>query len=120
MPKTVTHLTRTPRNDVTPNPKKLLSKLPRLGLPQTCLLHFLPASIFRTALMLPSLMTDLEQRCLVDEFNSKTFGGKLAHEHLRTALTSPSAGAGGLDYNRLELLGDSVRNGNVLQQWFDV
>ncbi|GAA5984285.1 hypothetical protein JCM10908_006124 [Rhodotorula pacifica] len=108
MPKTVTHLTRTPRNDVTPNPKKLVSKLPRLGLPQTCLLHFLPASVFRTALMLPSIMTDLEQRCLVEEFNAAIFAGRLAHEHVRTALTSPSAATGGLDYNRLELLGDSI------------
>ncbi|GAA5868109.1 hypothetical protein JCM3774_001024 [Rhodotorula dairenensis] len=108
MPKTVTHLTRTPRNDVTPNAKKLLSSLPRLGLPQTCSLHFLPASIFRSALMLPSIIADLEQRCLVEEFNSKTFEGKLAHEHVRTALTSPSAAIGGSDYNRLELLGDSI------------
>lgn len=109
IPKNVTHLTRTPRNEVAPTTKKLVAKLPRLALPQTCVLHPLPASAYRTALLLPSFLSDLEQRCLVNELNDALFDGQLAHEHLRTALTSPSAAVGGTDYNRLELLGDSVR-----------
>ncbi|GAA6001448.1 uncharacterized protein JCM10292_006259 [Rhodotorula paludigena] len=106
MPKTTTHLTRTPRNDVAPTAKKLTHKLKRFAIPQTCLKHFLPASIFRTAYMLPSIMSDLEQRCLIVELNERIFGGKLDEEHVRTALMTPSASVG-LDYNRLELLGDA-------------
>ncbi|KPV74940.1 uncharacterized protein RHOBADRAFT_44459 [Rhodotorula graminis WP1] len=106
MPKTVTHLTRTPRNDVQPTIKKLLHSTTRFAIPQIALVHFLPASIFRTAYMLPSIVHDLEQRCLVVELNERLFEAKLDHELVRTALMTPSASIG-LDYNRLELLGDA-------------
>ncbi|BGP48542.1 Dicer-like protein 1 [Rhodotorula kratochvilovae] len=106
MPKTVTHLTRTPRNDVSPSTKRLLQITSRFAIPQVCLLHFLPASVFRTAYMLPSIIHDLEQRCLVVELNERLFQSSLDHEYVRTALMTPSASVG-LDYNRLELLGDA-------------
>ncbi|GAA5833456.1 hypothetical protein JCM9279_001530 [Rhodotorula babjevae] len=106
MPKTVTHLTRTPRNDVNPTMKKLLHSTTRFAIPQIALVHFLPASTFRTAYMLPSIIHDLEQRCLVVELNERLFNSRLDHELVRTALTTPSASIG-LDYNRLELLGDA-------------
>ncbi|GAA5895230.1 hypothetical protein JCM8208_005942 [Rhodotorula glutinis] len=106
MPKAVTHLTRTPRNDVQPTMKKLLHSSTRFAIPQIALVHFLPASIFRTAYMLPSIIHDLEQRCLVVELNERLFTSKLDHKLVRTALTTPSASVGA-DYNRLELLGDA-------------
>lgn len=49
--------------------------------------------------MLPSILSDLEQRCLIVELNERIFGGKLDEEHVRTALMTPSASVG-LDYNR--------------------
>ncbi|GAA6028331.1 hypothetical protein JCM8097_006980 [Rhodosporidiobolus ruineniae] len=106
MSKSVTFLSKTPRNDCQANPKKLRQHLPHFALPQTALVHHLPASIFRTAYMLPSILTDLEQRLLVIELNEKLFGGQLDEEQLRISMLTPSA-AVGIDYNRQELLGDS-------------
>ncbi|GAA6000094.1 hypothetical protein JCM10207_006049 [Rhodosporidiobolus poonsookiae] len=106
MSKAITFLSRTPRNDVSANTKKLRAHLPRFALSQTCLKHFLPASVYRTVYLLPSILTDLDQRLLVLEFNQKVFGNLIDPEQLHTALMTPSAGGAG-DYNRLELLGDA-------------
>ncbi|GAA6026236.1 hypothetical protein JCM10207_008566 [Rhodosporidiobolus poonsookiae] len=56
--------------------------------------------------LLPSILTDLDQRLLVLEFYNKVFGSLIDPEQLHTALMTPSAGGAG-DYNRLELLGDA-------------
>lgn len=50
MPKTVTHLNKTPKNDVTPTAKKLLAHATRFAISQACYKHPLAASIFRSAL----------------------------------------------------------------------
>ncbi|BGP08421.1 Dicer-like protein 1 [Rhodotorula toruloides] len=107
MPKTVTHLNKTPKNDVTPTAKKLLAHATRFAISQACYKHPLAASIFRTALMLPSIITDLEQSILTAELNKKVFGNALAFPLVKAALTTPSASIG-IDGDRLELLGDAL------------
>ncbi|GAA5925102.1 hypothetical protein JCM10213_000533 [Rhodosporidiobolus nylandii] len=94
--KAVTFLTRTPHNDVQPTTKKLRQHMPRFALAQACLVHYLPASIFRTAYMLPSVLTDLDQRLLVNHLNDQLFDGLIDPEQLYLALMTP-----------LELLGDA-------------
>jgi hypothetical protein len=44
----VTHLNKTPRNDVTPTAKKLLHHATRFAISQACYRHPLAASIFRS------------------------------------------------------------------------
>ncbi|GAA5839253.1 hypothetical protein JCM11251_006019 [Rhodosporidiobolus azoricus] len=107
MSKSVTFLSKTPRNDASPSQKRLIQHLPRFSLPQVCLVHYLPAAIFRTAYLLPSILTGLDQRLLVLELNERVFENKLDHEQLCLALTTPSASVG-QDYQRLELLGDAL------------
>ncbi|GAA5854197.1 hypothetical protein JCM8547_001731 [Rhodosporidiobolus lusitaniae] len=104
--KSVSFLSRTSASSSTPNQKRLRQHLPRFEMPQCYRVLFLPASIWRTGYMIPSILTDLDQSLLVDELNETTFDSRLDHEYLKTALTTPSAG---LDqsYQRLELLGSS-------------
>ncbi|GAA5903989.1 hypothetical protein JCM6882_003794 [Rhodosporidiobolus microsporus] len=107
MSKSVTFLSKTPRNDAVPSQKRLLQHLPRFSLPQVCMVHYLPASIFRTAYLLPSILTELDQRLLILELNERVFKNQIEHEQLHVALTTPSASVG-QDYQRLELIGDAV------------
>ncbi|ORY81751.1 hypothetical protein BCR35DRAFT_303884 [Leucosporidium creatinivorum] len=106
MPKVVTYLSATPSNNVTPSQKRLLQKTPRFAIPQLCSVHSLPASIFRTALMLPSLLTELDQVLLVDELNQRVFKSAIYPALVRMSLMTPSACLEE-DYERLELLGDA-------------
>ncbi|GAA5975735.1 hypothetical protein JCM11641_005854 [Rhodosporidiobolus odoratus] len=88
------------------NPKRLRQILSRFALPQTSLVQPLPASVFRTVYMLPSILTDLDQHLIVQELNDTLFDGKIDPQQLYLALMTPSATVG-QDYNRLELLGDA-------------
>ncbi|KAM0752756.1 hypothetical protein T439DRAFT_354244 [Meredithblackwellia eburnea MCA 4105] len=106
IPKVVSHLTPTPRNNVTPSAKKLLEKIPRFAIPQLCSRHTLPSSLFRTYLMLPSIITELDRLLLAQEVNAKIFKNSLDPRLVRAALTTPSACLEE-NYERLELLGDA-------------
>ena len=57
--------------------------------------------------MLPSIMTELDQRMLIQELNAKVLKNNLDIAHVRAALTCLSACLE-QNYERLELLGAST------------
>ncbi|TFK55753.1 ribonuclease III [Heliocybe sulcata] len=75
-------------------------------IPELCVKHTIPASTFRTALLLPSITRRINDMLLVKELNAKLFDHCLREDLLHTAITAPSAGFE-FDYERLELLGDA-------------
>ncbi|KAI0698923.1 hypothetical protein BC835DRAFT_1333420 [Cytidiella melzeri] len=83
-------------------PKFLLKYL----IPELCFKFMIPASTFRTALLLPSITHMLERMLLAKELNAKYFNSSLSDYHLLAALTPPVASVE-YDYERLELLGDA-------------
>ncbi|GBE79140.1 hypothetical protein SCP_0203370 [Sparassis crispa] len=96
-------------NYLTPTAKPLLSasKLPaKYLIPELCVKFTIPASTFRTVLLLPSLIHKIDNQLLVKELNTKFFENSISDEHLLAALCAPSACAE-YDYERLELLGDA-------------
>ncbi|KIJ70179.1 hypothetical protein HYDPIDRAFT_78543 [Hydnomerulius pinastri MD-312] len=66
----------------------------------------IPASTFRTALLLPSITRRIEDFLIVKELNGKLFNHSIHEELLLAAISAPSAGFE-TDYERLELFGDS-------------
>lgn len=66
-------------------------------------------STFRTALLLPSVLHELDSQLLVKELNAILFNNAIAETHLKAAVVSPNA-AMGQDYERLELLGKFLIN----------
>ncbi|KAI6110462.1 hypothetical protein EV401DRAFT_1869432 [Pisolithus croceorrhizus] len=66
----------------------------------------IPASTFRTALVLPSVMRRIEDFLIVQELNAVFFNHSIHEEHLFAAISAPSAGYE-VDYERLELFGDA-------------
>ncbi|KIK65355.1 hypothetical protein GYMLUDRAFT_56087 [Collybiopsis luxurians FD-317 M1] len=78
----------------------------RYFIPELCAKVTIPASIFRTALLLPCIMRRLDDFLLVKELNVGLFSQHISEELLHVALCAPSAGIE-YDYERLELLGDT-------------
>ncbi|KAI9512169.1 ribonuclease III, partial [Russula earlei] len=66
----------------------------------------IPASTFRTALLLPSVMRRIDDMLLVTELNAALFDHSIQSHQLHAAISAPSACAE-FDYERLELLGDA-------------
>src|SRR5258708_7907647 len=60
--------------------------------------------VFRSALLLPSILRRIDEYLLVKELNAKLFDNWLDEKPMLEALTTPSANAE-CDYERLELLG---------------
>ncbi|KAJ7699997.1 hypothetical protein B0H17DRAFT_1196016 [Mycena rosella] len=79
---------------------------PRYLIPELCLKFTIPASTFRTALLVPSITRRLESFLLVKELNARFFNHEISETLLDMAITAPSSRAE-YDYERLELLGDS-------------
>ncbi|KAJ7068184.1 hypothetical protein C8F01DRAFT_1050127 [Mycena amicta] len=79
---------------------------PRYLIPELCLKFTVPASTFRTALLLPSMLRRLDSFLLVKELNARTFRHQISETLLDMAITAPSSRMEH-DYERLELLGDS-------------
>ncbi|KAH9999338.1 hypothetical protein BJV77DRAFT_1058384 [Russula vinacea] len=75
-------------------------------IPELCARFTIPASTFRTALLLPSIMRRIDDMLLVTELNAALFDHSIQENHLHAAISAPSACAE-LDYERLELLGDA-------------
>ncbi|KAF9247216.1 hypothetical protein BU15DRAFT_39362 [Melanogaster broomeanus] len=65
----------------------------------------IPASTFRTALLLPSITRRIEDFLIVHELNA-TFNHSIHEDLLLAAISAPSAGFE-VDYERLELFGDA-------------
>ncbi|KAH9062879.1 ribonuclease III [Lactarius vividus] len=86
-----------------PNPTKHPAKY---LIPELCALFTIPASTFRTALLLPSVMRRIDDMLLVTELNATLFDHSIHEPQLHAAISAPSACAE-FDYERLELLGDA-------------
>lgn len=61
-------------------------------------------SVFRTALLLPSVLRRVDDILLVKELNARYFDHCIKESLLHEAVSCPSAGVE-FDYERLELLG---------------
>ncbi|KAM6495963.1 Ribonuclease III domain containing protein [Amanita muscaria] len=75
-------------------------------IPELCNKLTIPASILRTALILPSVLHRIDQLLLVKELNANIFENVISDSLLNIAATCPSA-CMEFDYERLELLGDA-------------
>ncbi|KAJ8523549.1 hypothetical protein ONZ45_g63 [Pleurotus djamor] len=75
-------------------------------IPELCARFTVPASIFRTAMAIPSILNRINDFLLVKELNAKLFRHEIREDLLHMALSTPSA-CNEYDYERLELLGDS-------------
>ncbi|KAJ7601032.1 hypothetical protein C8J56DRAFT_24327 [Mycena floridula] len=75
-------------------------------IPELCNKCTIPASTFRTALLLPAVTRRIDDFLLVKELNAKLLSHAVSEQHLHAAMTPPSAGIE-YDYERLEMLGDS-------------
>ncbi|KAJ4481439.1 hypothetical protein C8J55DRAFT_560005 [Lentinula edodes] len=75
-------------------------------IPELCAKVTIPASTFRTALLLPCIMRRLDDFLLVKELNAGLFSHCVSEGLLHAAISAPSAGIE-YDYERLELLGDA-------------
>ncbi|KAL5508450.1 DCL1_2 [Sanghuangporus vaninii] len=75
-------------------------------IPELCAKCTIPASAFRTACLLPSILSKLDDILLIKELNAKYFDHSIAESQLLAAVSSPSTLAD-VDYERLELLGDA-------------
>ncbi|TDL29625.1 ribonuclease III [Rickenella mellea] len=101
VPAVLNHLNPTARPFT--NPKKHSAKY---LIPELCAKFTIPASTFRTALLLPSILRRLDDILLVKELNSKFFDHSILEHELHAAISAPSS-AVDVDYERLELLGDA-------------
>lgn len=77
----------------------------KLVLPEFCVLYRLSASVFRMAMLLPSIMMRLDSFLLVKEVQ-QVLDTPIEDNLLLEAFTTPSASMD-MDYERLETLGDS-------------
>ncbi|GJJ07506.1 hypothetical protein Clacol_001708 [Clathrus columnatus] len=75
-------------------------------IPELCCKLTIPASIIRTALLLPSITRRLDDILLVKELNAKLFDHCISESLLHEAISTPSVSVE-YDYERLELLGDA-------------
>ncbi|KAH8113318.1 ribonuclease III [Phellopilus nigrolimitatus] len=100
-PMLINHLSPTskPINETKHHPAKYL-------IPELCAKCTIPASIFRTASLLPSIVNKLEDMLLIKELNAKYFDHSITESHLHAAVSAPAADVE-FDYERLELLGDA-------------
>ncbi|KIO12868.1 hypothetical protein M404DRAFT_124868 [Pisolithus tinctorius Marx 270] len=80
--------------------------VPKYLIPELSAKFTIPASSFRTALLLPSVMRRIEDFLIVQELNAEFFNHSIHEEYLFSAISTPSAGYE-VDYERLELFGDA-------------
>ncbi|KAJ3736470.1 hypothetical protein DFJ43DRAFT_1052289 [Lentinula guzmanii] len=78
----------------------------RYFIPELCAKVTVPASTFRTALLLPCIMRRVDDFLLVKELNAGLLSDCVSEKLLHAAISAPSAGIE-YDYERLELLGDA-------------
>lgn len=77
-------------------------------IPELLFLHFLPATVLRTATFVPTIMAALDEHLIATECNQEVFGGKLDQELVQQAITTPAVRPAPFNYQRLEMLGDTV------------
>ncbi|EMD41084.1 hypothetical protein CERSUDRAFT_131598, partial [Gelatoporia subvermispora B] len=94
-------------NPVVKPPTYPLAKTPaKYLIPELCHRLTIPASSYRTTLLLPCIMRRIDDQLLIKELNAKLFQHSISEHHLLPALFPPSADAE-FDYERLEFLGDA-------------
>ncbi|TCD71278.1 hypothetical protein EIP91_011049 [Steccherinum ochraceum] len=79
---------------------------PRFLIPELCHKFVLPASLFRSMLLLPSIMHQVDQLLVAIELNDALFDNTHDVEQILSATSSLST-YGELNYERLEFLGDA-------------
>lgn len=72
-----------------------------------------PHSIFRTALLLPSITRRIDDLLLVKELNARFFEHSILEPPLLSAVSAPAAGME-FDYERLELLGETCHGSHSI------
>lgn len=77
-------------------------------IPELLHLHFLPASVVRTSTLVPTIMAALDEHLIAAECNQEVFGGNLDPELVEQAITTPAVRPAPHNYQRLEMLGDTV------------
>ncbi|KAF8322084.1 hypothetical protein DL93DRAFT_2051002 [Clavulina sp. PMI_390] len=75
-------------------------------IPELTVRHSIASSVYRTALLFPSIIRRVDDYLLVKELNAKVFDNWLQEKAVLTAITAPSA-AVEFDFERQELLGDA-------------
>ncbi|THH00410.1 hypothetical protein EW026_g2116 [Hermanssonia centrifuga] len=75
-------------------------------IPELCFKFTIPASTFRTALLLPSIMHMIDAMLLVKQLKATFFDNIVEENHLLAAVSPPTASVEH-DYERLEFLGDA-------------
>lgn len=75
-------------------------------IPELCAKTTIPARVLRTAMLLPSVLTRIDEILLVKELNAVHFRHIIAEDLLHAAVTT-SAAAFDRNYERLELYGDA-------------
>ncbi|KAL0070846.1 Dicer-like protein 1 [Marasmius tenuissimus] len=79
----------------------------RYFIPELCAKCTIPASTMRTALLLPCVLQRIEDFLLVKELNSRLLSNAISDGLLHMALTTRAVEIE-YDYERLEILGDSI------------
>ncbi|KAK1236744.1 Dicer-like protein 1 [Marasmius sp. AFHP31] len=92
-------------NPVAPSLRPFLPQ--RYFIPELCAKCTIPASTMRTALLLPCVLQRIEDFLLVKELNSRLFNNAISDGLLHMALTTRAVEIE-YDYERLEILGDSI------------
>ncbi|EKM59649.1 uncharacterized protein PHACADRAFT_114689 [Phanerochaete carnosa HHB-10118-sp] len=88
----------------------------RLLVPELCYKFVIPASIWRTVLLLPSITHMIDRMLLVKEMRVAVFNQSIGEGDLFQAVTPVSANVE-KDYERLELLGDALLK-DILSTYF--
>ncbi|CAD6889704.1 unnamed protein product [Tilletia caries] len=96
------------QNFTTAGALRALSKSLTFLIPAVSYVHPVPSSVYRAAILLPSVLDRLNAMCLARECQLEVLKDiKVPHEALLAALTAPSAGLS-FSYQKFEFIGDSV------------
>ncbi|KAE8225904.1 hypothetical protein CF319_g1421 [Tilletia indica] len=96
------------QNFTTVGSLRVLSTLPIFFMPEVSYVHPVPASVFRAAVLLPSLLDRLNAMSLARECQQAVLKEiPIPQDALLAALTAPSAGLP-FSYQKYEFIGDSV------------
>ncbi|KAE8247950.1 hypothetical protein A4X06_0g4067 [Tilletia controversa] len=96
------------QNFTTAGALRALSKSLTFLIPAVSYVHPVPSSVYRAAILLPSVLDRLNAMCLSRECQLEVLKDiKVPHEALLAALTAPSAGLS-FSYQKFEFIGDSV------------
>lgn len=79
-------------------------------IPELLYLYFISASVVRSSTFVPSIMAALDEHLIAAECNMEVFESKLDVGLVQQAITTPAVRPAPHNYQRLEMLGDTVLN----------